>query len=94
MGCHQDHTSNTIFDSVVPRLERIEGNGSLNEEMSKFEIIFKELEEVRYNFSRSYGNMIYNSGAIVARKPSLCHAIIGLFYITARDMTVFIALFL
>lgn len=58
--------------------------------MLKFEKILEEFEEVRYNFSKSFGKMIANSGAIVVRKPDLYSVLIAFLYITARDSTVII----
>ncbi len=89
MGCHQHHTTDTIYDSYVPNVERIYMMDSLNEEMVKYEIVLQELEEVRFNYSKALGNMLYNSGAIVAKKANLSHALIALLYITSRDLTVY-----
>jgi hypothetical protein len=61
---------------------------SFNEEMIKNEIVLQELEEVRFNYSRALGNMLYDSGAIVAKKANLSHALIAVLYITSRDLTV------
>ena len=56
--------------------------------MSKNEITLKELEEVRFNFTKSLGTLVYNSGAIVVKKHNLSTALMGLLYMTARDCSV------
>ena len=52
------------------------------------EVILKEYEEARYNFTINFGNLINQSGSIVLQSPDLNNSIYGLFYQTARDCKV------
>jgi hypothetical protein len=61
---------------------------NFNEEMIKYETVLKELEIIRYNFSRAFGRLISSSGSIVAQKANLSHSLTGLLYISARDTIV------
>jgi len=56
--------------------------------MAKYERIIKELEEVRYNYSLSFGKLITNCGAIAIKKPDLSNCIMAFLFITARDASV------
>ena len=58
--------------------------------MENSELTLKEIETARFNFSSSFGKLIYDSGSIVLRKPELNTSITGLYYQTARDCSVII----
>ena len=58
--------------------------------MAKSETTLKEIEEVRFIFSKSFGKLIFESGSIVLQKPELSSSIFGLYYQTARDCSVII----
>ena len=53
--------------------------------MNRLESILKEVEEIRYQISTSYGGMIYESGAIVLKNPDFISAIYGLLFQVSRD---------
>jgi len=48
----------------------------------------KEIEQLRYDISVPWGELIYESGAIVSKKPLIYHIIAGLLFQTARDSDV------
>ena len=56
--------------------------------MDSAEVILKEYEEARFNFSSTFGNLITKTGSIALHNPDLKNSLNGLFYQTARDCTV------
>ena len=53
--------------------------------MTKMEEVLKVIEETRYQFSNQFGQMIYDTGAIVVQDPNFRHCIKGLLFQIARD---------
>jgi hypothetical protein len=56
--------------------------------MHKFEELMKTVEATRLKVSKPWGFLLFHSGAIVVKKPTLFSAAWGLLYQVARDLGV------
>jgi len=52
--------------------------------MEAIQHLLKEVEEIRYNFSIQWGNLIYETGAVVLVSPNFYNCLEGFLYIAAK----------
>jgi len=70
---------------LPPGLEKAEVP-SFDEVMDKFNSLIIEVEAIRLKISKPWGYLLYYSGAIVLKNPTLFSAVWGLLFQAARDL--------